>query len=171
MFSGLFLSSITSAYFDTLAVQWWNGKKCRLHLEIGVLFNLWFKVQCGLCHFVLHRGCGARAYRMIIRGCHRNRPGDSTAWPVAWVRELRPRSIEASICLLHFWLATIGNPGRRQGSAAPTSEALVRRKGWFSSMGTRGKCRHSSSSAAAGEHDQDNQQRRSEDAVGWCPSR
>ena len=77
--------------------------------------------------------------RTIIRGCHRNRLGDSTAWPVAWVRELWPRSIEASICLLDCRLAKIGNPGRRQGSAASTSEAFVRRKGWFSKRGYAGR--------------------------------
>ena len=53
------------------------------------------------------------------------------------------RLIEASICLLDCRLAKIGNPGRRQGSAAPTSEALLRRKGWFPSVGKRGECRNS----------------------------
>ena len=99
--------------------------------------------QRGLRHFVLRRGCGPREYRTIIPGCHRNRLGDSTAWPVVWARELCPRSIEASICLLDCRLAKIGDPGRRQSSAAPTSEALVRRKGDFSSVGTLGECRHS----------------------------
>ena len=112
----------------------------------------------------MRRGCGPREYRTIIRGCHRNRLGDSTAWPVAWVRELWPRSIEASIRLLDCRLANIGNPGRRQGSAAPTSEALVRRKGWFSKRGYAGRVQ-ALIAAAQRKHDLDEQQRRSEDAV------
>ena len=85
-------------------------------------------------------------------------------WPAAWVRELWPRSIEASICLLDCRLAKIGNPGRRKGSAAPTSEALVRRKGRFSKRGYAGRVQ-ALKAAAQRKHDQDEQQRRSEDAV------
>ena len=96
-------------------------------------------------------GPGSRLpeYRTIIRGCHRNRLGDSTAW----VRELWPRSIAASICLLDCRLAKIGNPGRRQGSAASTSEALVRRKGWFSKRGYAGRVQ-ALKAAAKRKHDQ-----------------
>ena len=83
---------------------------------------------------------------------------------LAWVRELWPRSIEASICLLDCRLAKMGNPGRRKGSAAPTSEALVRRKGRFSKRGYAGRVQ-ALKAAPQRKHDQDEQQRRSEDAV------
>ena len=53
--------------------------------------------------------------------------------------------------------AKIGNPGRRKGSAAPTSEALVRRKGRFSKRGYAGRVQ-ALKAAAQRKHDKDEQQ-------------
>ena len=51
----------------------------RSHLRCKAAFTI---------NFCIAPRLRSREYRTIIRGCHRNRLGDSTAWPVAWVRKL-----------------------------------------------------------------------------------